>query len=85
MKRSGMRNGRTRVALRFTRATLAAATAAADPLEEPPGVRFGSKGLVVGPDLPIANSVVTVLPMTIAPPRLSAATHAASYFGRQPL
>ena len=40
------------------------ATAAADPHEEPPGVRDGSWGLVVGgPELVIVNSVVVVLPV----------------------
>src|SRR5947209_3514539 len=61
------------------------ATAAADPLDEPPGVRFRSHGFRVSPDRPIANSVVTVLPTITAPPCRSAATHAASDFGRQPL
>lgn len=43
--------------------TWQSATAAADPAEEPPGVRFGSWGLVVlGPALSIVNSVVVVLP-----------------------
>src|SRR5262245_25847505 len=60
-------------------------TAAAEPLEEPPGVRFGSNGFVVGPERPIANSVVTVFPIMTAPPSPSAATHAASYPDRQPL
>ena len=36
--------------------TIPQATAAAEPLEEPPGVRFASNGLLVGPDRPIANS-----------------------------
>src|ERR1044071_1815205 len=61
------------------------ATAAADPLDDPPGVRFRSHGFLVGPDRPIANSVVTVLPTMMAPPWRSAVTHAASAFGRQPL
>lgn len=43
--------------------TWQSATAAADPVEEPPGVRFGSCGLVVlGPALSTVNSVVVVLP-----------------------
>ena len=62
-----------------------AATAAAEPLEEPPGVRAGSKGLVVGPEKPIANSVVTVLPTMTAPPLRSGATQAASCPDCQPL
>ena len=46
-----------------------APTPAAVPLEDPPGVRAASNGLVVGPEYPTANSVVTVLPRMIAPPR----------------
>ena len=43
--------------------TWQSATAAAEPAEEPPGVRFGSWGLVVlGPALSTVNSVVVVLP-----------------------
>src|SRR3954468_14712218 len=60
-------------------------TPAAVPLEDPPGVRFGSNGFVVGPENPIANSVVTVLPKMIAPPSRSACTHAASCPDCQPL
>src|SRR5262249_17430960 len=44
-----------------------AATAAAEPEDEPPGVRAESCGLVVGPGTRVANSDVTVLP-AIAPP-----------------
>ena len=50
-----------------------AATAAAEPPEEPPGTRAGSHGLRVGlnalfsVDEPIANSSMFVLPSTIAP------------------
>ena len=41
------------------------ATAAADPEEEPPGVRDGSWGFRVGgPWLVAANSVVVVLPVS---------------------
>ena len=61
------------------------ATAAADPLDEPPGVRVVSNGFRVGPERPIANSVVTVFPTMTAPAWRSAATHAASAFGRHPL
>ena len=61
------------------------ATAAADPLDDPPGVRVVSHGFFVGPDRPIANSVVTVLPTMTAPAWRRAATEAASNFGRQPL
>ena len=46
--------------------TWKSATAAADPHEEPPGVRFGSWGLVVfGPELATQNSVVVVLPVML--------------------
>lgn len=42
------------------------ATAAAEPDDEPPGVRSGSWGLVVlGPELATVNSVVVVLPMIL--------------------
>ena len=45
--------------------TWKSATAAADPAEDPPGVRFGLCGLVVsGPEFRTANSVVVVLPTT---------------------
>src|SRR5437868_11182844 len=47
--------------------TIRSATAAADPLEDPPGVRPGSCGLRVFPPTYAANSVVTVLPMITAP------------------
>ena len=57
------------------------ATAAAEPLDEPPGVRAASNGLRVGPERPIANSVVTVFPTMTAPAWRSAITHAASNFG----
>ena len=49
-----------------------AATAAAEPPEEPPGMRSRSQGLRVGPnalfsvDEPIANSSMFALPTTIA-------------------
>ena len=58
-----------------------AATAAAEPLEEPPGVWAGSCGLRVLPAVRLANSVVTVLPRTIAPAARSIATTAASCDG----
>ncbi len=57
--------------------TCPAATAAADPLEEPPGVRPRSRGLAVGPGAKYANSVVTVLPTTTAPSDVSSATSGA--------
>src|SRR5690242_16039656 len=43
------------------------ATAAAEPDDDPPGVRAGSCGLRVRPGSTKAYSVVTVLPTTIAP------------------
>src|SRR5262245_58857313 len=49
-----------------------AATAAAEPLLEPPGVREQSQGFRVGPGSVAANSVVTVLPTTTAPASRSA-------------
>jgi len=44
-----------------------AATAAADPLLEPPGVCAELHGFRVGPGSRLANIVVTVFPRTIAP------------------
>ncbi len=46
--------------------TMKSATAAAEPLDEPPGVRLRSCGLRVGPGCRLANSVVTVLPSSSA-------------------
>ena len=64
--------------------TMPAATAAAEPLDDPPGVRLESKGLSVGPERPAANSVVTVLPKMTAPPRRKAPMQAASRPDCQP-
>ena len=61
-----------------------AATAAAEPLEEPPGVHARSWGLRVLPGAREASSVVTVLPAMIAPLRRSIATTAASPSARRP-
>src|SRR6266566_4575410 len=64
-----------------------AATAAADPPLDPPGVRSLAHGLIVGPnaefsvDEPIANSSQFVFPTTIAPACSSFATTVASYGG----
>ena len=61
-----------------------AATAAADPPEEPPGMRVRSQGLRVVPnaefsvELPIANSSMFNRPKTIAPAALSLSTTVAS-------
>ena len=65
-----------------------AATAAAEPPEEPPGTRSGSHGFRTGPkpefsvDEPIANSSWLVLPSTGAPAARSRATAVAVYGGR---
>ena len=64
--------------------SIPAATAAAEPEEEPPGVRAGSKGLVVGPGCAPPSSEVTVLASTTAPASRSAATAALSRFGKLP-
>src|SRR5262249_34825293 len=48
--------------------TMLAPTAAAEPEDEPPGVRFGSNGLVVGPGSEPPSSPVTVLARSLAPP-----------------
>src|SRR5580700_9996543 len=67
--------------------TMRAATAAALPADDPPGVRVRSHGLRVGPkalfslDEPIANSSKFVLPMTIASAARSRAMTVASYGG----
>ena len=61
-----------------------AATAAADPLEEPPGVCAELCGLRALPGLRKANSVVTVLPRTIAPAARSMETTVASREGVRP-
>src|SRR6187397_2346128 len=55
------------------------ATAAAEPLLEPPGVHFKFQGLQVGGGSNDANSVVTVLPRTIAPASRSFVTRKASH------
>ena len=67
--------------------TIRAATAAADPPLEPPGVRSGAHGLRVGPnaefsvDDPIANSSQLVLPTMTAPAAMSRSTAVALYGG----
>ena len=58
--------------------TIPAPTAAAEPLDDPPGVAPASKGLVVGPGTMKANSVVTVLPRITAPASRRAFTDAES-------
>ena len=59
-----------------------AATPAAEPEDDPPGVCSRLCGLRVGPGWKKANSVVTVLPRTAAPARRARATVAASTAGR---
>ena len=67
-----------------------AATAAADPPPDPPGMRSRSHGLWVGPnaecsvDEPIANSSMLVLPRIGSPAALTRAATVASYGGIQP-
>ncbi len=65
--------------------TMPAPTAAAEPLEEPPGVCSGLCGLRVLPGEKYAHSVVTVLPRITAPAARSIATTAASARGVRPL
>src|SRR4029453_3713380 len=64
--------------------TIPAATAAADPLDDPPGVCAGLGGLRVLPGGRGANPVVTVLPMITAPAARSIVTTAASRDGVRP-
>ena len=64
--------------------TMPAATAAADPLDDPPGVWPGSCGLRVLPGCSTAISVVTVLPMMIAPASRNRRTRVASSPGSRP-
>jgi hypothetical protein len=61
-----------------------AATAAADPLDDPPGVCSGLCGLRVFPGKYVASSLVTDLPKMIAPAARSMRTTAASASGRRP-
>ena len=61
-----------------------APTAAAEPLDEPPGVRAVSCGFRVFAGSPPPKVMVTVLPRIAAPPSFSASTTAASCFGRCP-
>ena len=64
--------------------TMPSATAAAEPLDDPPGVCSGRCGFLVAPGVRKANSVVTVLPRTSAPASRSAATAALSRAGWWP-
>jgi len=65
--------------------TMKSATAAAEPLDEPPGVWAGLCGLAVGPGWRLANSVVTVLPSRMAPAARGRLTALAPKLGRQPV
>src|SRR3954454_22751506 len=62
-----------------------AATAAAEPPEEPPGTSFRSQGFLTGPyqlvslDDPMANSSMLVLPSVTMPAASSFSTTVASY------
>src|SRR5436853_128984 len=68
-----------------------AATAAADPPDDPPGIRSRSHGLRVvkyalfSVDEPMANSSMFVLPIRTASAALSRSTTWASYGGTNPL
>src|SRR5262245_33721018 len=64
--------------------TMLAPTAAAEPDDEPPGVRRGSNGLVVGPGCEPPSSAVTVLARCSAPACGSAQTPALSRLGKLP-
>src|SRR5689334_3180064 len=70
--------------------TRPAATAAAEPPDEPPGTRVGSHGFFTGPyaefsfDEPIANSSIDSLPTRIAPASFSFRDGVPSYGGTQP-
>ena len=64
--------------------TMPVATAAAEPLDDPPGVCAVFHGLRVPRGSDAANSVVTVLPRITAPASRSARTLAASFSERQP-
>src|SRR5262249_51822973 len=61
--------------------TIRAATAAAEPDDEPPGVRSGCHGFRVAAGSLNANSVVWSLPRMTAPAAPSPATHVASSRG----
>ena len=61
-----------------------AATPAAEPIEDPPGVRSGFHGFRVGPGAANASSAVTVFPSVYAPRRSSAVTTSADSSGTRP-
>ncbi len=62
--------------------TWRAATAAADPDDEPPGVWAADHGFIVGAGSLNANAVATVFPRMTAPASRSRATRAASRTGK---
>ena len=64
--------------------TSPAATEAAEPEDDPPGVCPASWGLRVGAGSMKAKAVVSVLPTTVAPAIFAIDTIAASALGRQP-
>ena len=78
------------VSLPIAIGVMSAATAAAEPPEEPPGTLEGSRGFFVGPkaefsvDEPMANSSRLVLPTGTAPAASRRSTTVALYGGRQP-
>src|SRR5437867_8586844 len=78
------------VSVPSARSTAPAATAAAEPPEEPPGTRAGSIGFFEGPyaecsvEEPIANSSQLVLPAMTAPASRSRRTAVASNGERHP-
>src|SRR5919202_4207259 len=78
------------VSVPIAHGALPAATAAAEPPDEPPGTRERSHGLSVGPyaefsvEEPIANSSWLVLPSSGAPASISRSTAVAVYGGREP-
>jgi hypothetical protein len=61
--------------------TIPAATDAAEPEDDPPGVCLGFQGLTVGPGWRQANSVETVLPKMVAPRLRNRSTTQASAAG----
>src|SRR5437773_10243559 len=63
--------------------TIQALTAAAEPLDEPPSMRCGSRGCRVLPGDTLANSVVTVLPieMSVHEMRLGLKWHRQTFSG----
>ena len=72
------------VCVPMDKGTIPAATAAAEPCDEPPGVCAGLCGLRVLPGCMKAHSVVTVLPRMIAPAARRRATIQASSEGTRP-